>query len=154
MIHPNAYAGERKIPNFAFDSWRDTPAAASRSGEPLETPGQCRNTINVESANEALVQPVQLLLVVKLQDELARATLRGHLDGYTRPDVLLQLVDRSLTVRVHRFASSALRPAASSARRHFFDLPDREFPARGLLRQVKSQFWVVNGEQGAAVASG
>src|SRR5882757_5354529 len=98
-------------------------------------PGQYSTTAVVLSY-EALVEPVQLFLVIKLQDQLARTPLRRHLNGDARSDMLLKLVNRGLAVGVNSFGL-ALYLAAGSPSRHPLDLPDGEFPARCFLRQVE-----------------
>src|SRR5258706_10828701 len=97
-------------------------------------PGQYSTTAVVLSY-EALVEPVQLFLVIKLQDQLARTPLRRHLQGHARPNVLLQLIDCSLTIGVNSFGL-ALYLAAGPASRHPLDLPDGEFSARCFLLLV------------------
>src|ERR1700731_858994 len=103
--------------------------------------------------HQPLVEPIQLLLIVKLQDQLACTPLARWHQGNTRSNVLLQFVECGLAIRVKSLAMRAWRPTARPARCHFFDLPDREFTAGRLLCKIEPQFRVLDGEQRPSVAS-
>src|SRR5258708_4936590 len=115
--------------------------------------GELLKTYNGRSSfDEAFVKPIQLFLIVKFQDQLACAAFRRHVHGYPCSDVPLQFVNGSLSIGVNRLDLTALHLAAGTASGHPLDLPDGEFPARGLLRQIEPQFRVVNCQKGPAVA--
>src|SRR5258707_2185127 len=112
MKYPNADARKRISPISPSITGK-TPL---RYQKPIEQSCGSITTTVVVSSHEAFVKPVQLFLVIKLQDQLASTALRRHLNGDARSDVLLQLIDCSLTVGVNSFGLALYLAAGPASR--------------------------------------
>ena len=102
--------------------FRLTDFLAAEEAEPLPPP----------LFHQAIVKPHQLLLVVKLEHQLAGSNLRLLPQNNSGPEVALELLERlsSVCVQVRRGRGIRLLSLRAS-RRQLFDLADRQRPADG-----------------------